>query len=69
MSHEKVLESYGVVVEPGSLTVDADGTEKLRYELQAKRAETLPVFDFGPPGPCEAAVSDAEPAGIPNPRR
>jgi N-methylhydantoinase B len=49
VSVENARESYGVVVDPETRTVDEAATADLRGRLRAERPHDAPVFDFGQP--------------------
>lgn len=47
VSREKAERDYGVVLDPATLTIDYEATEKLRAEMRRRRG-VVPTFTFGP---------------------
>ena len=56
VSREKARDSYGVVLDPDSSTIDEEATHRLRDELWSRRPEKLPIFDRGAQRPREEAI-------------
>ena len=56
VSREKARDSYGVVLDPDSSTIDEEATHRLRDELRSRRPEKLPIFDRGAQRPREEAI-------------